>query len=99
MSTAVKKQPDLFGAPTAPKSFENEAMGLFKGFLKTKKGQPWCAEDFTNYSLLKGVVPQDLRHMGRVIQIAAKEGLIRRSPQAFARSMGNGTLTLGWVAA
>jgi hypothetical protein len=96
---STKQQPDLFGAPAAPKSFENEALGLFKGFLKLKKNQPWCAEDFTNYALQKGVVPQDLRHMGRVIQIAAKEGLIRRSSQAFARSMGNGTLTLGWVKA
>lgn len=99
MSTATKKQPDLFGQPVTSKNFENEAIGLFKGFLKTKKGQPWCAEDFTNYALTKGVVPQDLRHMGRVIQIAARAGFIRRSPQAFARSMGNGTLTLGWVQA
>ena len=99
MSTATKKQPDLFGQPATSKNFENEAMGLLAGFLKTKKRQPWCAEDFTNYALQKGVVPQDLRHMGRVIQIAAKDGLIRRSSQAFARSMGNGTLTLGWVAA
>jgi hypothetical protein len=94
------RHPRLFGQPAdSLKSFENEALGLFKGFLKLKKSQPWCAEDFTNYALQKGVVPQDLRHMGRVIQIAAKEGLIRRSSQAFARSMGNGSLTLGWVKA
>lgn len=96
-----KAQPhlDLFGQPIPLKGFEKEAMGLFAGFLKAKKGQPWCAEEFTLYAIQKGVVPQDLRHMGRVIQIAAKDGLIRRSPQAFARSMGNGTLTLGWVQA
>jgi hypothetical protein len=99
MPAKAPKTPDLFDQPAPVKSFENEALGLFKSFLRTKKGRPWCAEDFTNYALQKGVVPQDLRHMGRVIQIASKDGLIRRSTQAFARSMGHGTLTLGWVAA
>lgn len=78
--------------------FNKDALGYLINYSR-KAGQPFSAEDVTLSAIKDGIAPPDLRQWGKVFSQAAKDGLIRRSSVAFRRSMGNGTLTLGWVAA
>ena len=78
-------------------NFEKDSIGFLKSFAKRCKGRPFSAEEVTLSAIDKGIAPADLRAWGKVFAIAAREGYIRRSSVAFRRSMGNGTLTLGWV--
>jgi hypothetical protein len=78
-------------------NFEQDSIGFLKSFAKRCKGRPFSAEQVTLAAIKKGIAPADLRAWGKVFAIAAREGYIRRSNVAFKRSMGNGTLTLGWV--
>jgi hypothetical protein len=89
---------DLFGDLIEPRCFEADALGFLIAYAKRSKGQPFSAEDVTTSALVAGVAPTDLRAWGPVFSQAAREGYIRRSDVAYRRSMGNGTLALGWVA-
>jgi hypothetical protein len=80
------------------KSFDKDGYGYLIKFVRKTKGRPFSAEDVTLGAYKAGIAPSDLRAWGSYFAIAAKEGYIRRSSVAFRRYMGNGTLTLGWVA-
>jgi hypothetical protein len=90
---------ELFAECDQPHSFEDEAMGFLLAYAKRSKGQPFSAEDVTTSALIAGVSPVDLRAWGPVFAQAARDGFIRRSDVAYRRSMGNGTLALGWMGA
>ncbi len=77
--------------------FDKDALGFLISFAKRRKGQSFSAEQVTLAAMDKGIAPGDLRVWGKVFVQAAKAGYIRRSNEVFARQMGNGTLTLGWV--
>lgn len=79
--------------------FEQDAMGFLIRFAQRSKGRPFCSEDVTLSAIEKGIAPADLRVWGPVFAQAAKEGYIARSNTIHTRSRGNGTKTLGWVAA
>lgn len=89
------KQQDLINERD---KFSKDAMGYLLKWIKKNGKRPFSAEEVTMSALLDGVAPKDLRHWGGVFQQAARDGYIRRSDKAFRRSMGNSTLTLGWVA-
>lgn len=72
-------------------------MGFLIRFARKKKGKPFCAEDVTVAAVAEGIAPPDLRAFGKVFSQAARDGYIRRSTVLFRRSMGNGSLTPGWV--
>lgn len=76
--------------------FDKDALGFLIAFAKDNRGRSFSAEQVTLAAIDKGVAPADLRSWGRVFVQAAKDGYIRRSNEVFARTMGNGTLTLGW---
>ena len=78
--------------------FNKDALGYLINYSR-KAGKPFCAEEVTLAAIKDGVAPPDLRQWGKVFSQAARDGAIRRSGVVFKRSMGNGTLTLGWVAA
>lgn len=77
-------------------AFDKDALGFLIAFAKDNRGRSFSAEQVTLAAIDKGVAPADLRSWGRVFVQAAKDGYIRRSNEVFARTMGNGTLTLGW---
>lgn len=77
-------------------SFEKDALGFLIRYAKKHKS--FCSEEVTLAALEAGVAPPDLRNWGKVFSQAARDGYIRRSNEVFRRSMGNGTLTLGWKA-
>lgn len=80
------------------KDFDKDGLGfLIKYARKTRK--PFAAEHVTLAAQKAGIAPPDLRNWGRIFQQASRDGYIRRAPVAFNRMMGNGSLTLGWVAA
>lgn len=78
--------------------FSKDALGYLINYSR-KAGKPFCAEEVTLSAAKDGVAPPDLRQWGKVFSQAARDGFIRRSSVVFRRQMGNGTLTLGWVAA
>ena len=78
-------------------TFEQDALGFLIAYAKRKKS--FCSEEVTLAALEAGVAPTDLRQWGKVFTQAAKDGYIRRSNEVYRRSMGNGTLTLGWTTA
>jgi hypothetical protein len=88
---------DLFGDEVQTRSFEADAMGFLIAYVKRTGGQPFSAEDVTTSAMVAGVCPDDLRAWGAVFAQAARDGYIRRSDVPYRRSMGNGTLALGWV--
>ena len=76
--------------------FDKDALGFLIKFAKRHRGRSFSAEQVTLAAMDKGVAPTDLRAWGKVFVQAAKAGYIHRSNEVFARTMGNGTLTLGW---
>lgn len=92
-------QQDLFGAAPAPRSFDQDALGFLIAYARKHKGHPFSAEQVTLAAIERGIAPQDLRHWGRVFSQAARDGHIRRSEVLFARSLGNGSLSPGWISA
>ena len=78
-------------------NFQADALGFLIAYAKRNKS--FCSEDVTLAAIDAGVAPTDLRAWGKVFTQAAKDGYIRRSNEVYRRSMGNGTLTLGWKAA
>ncbi|MDQ3270761.1 MAG: hypothetical protein M3Q12_01140 [Pseudomonadota bacterium] len=80
------------------KNFDKDGYGFLLSFIRKTKGQPFPAEAVTLAGLKKGVVPDDLRAWGKVFVQARDNGYIARCAVPFRRTMGNGTLTLGWVA-
>jgi len=91
-------QHDLFGAPPAPRSFDKDALGFLIAYARKHRGRPFSAEHVTLAAQEKGIAPSDLRAWGAVFTTAARDGHIRRSDVLFQRSMGNGSLSPGWVA-
>jgi hypothetical protein len=77
--------------------FNKDALGYLINYSR-KAGKPFSAEDVTLSAISDGIAPPDLRQWGKVFSQAARDGYIRRAGVAFKRSMGNGTLTFGWVA-
>ncbi len=92
-------QHDLFGAAPAPRRFDQDALGFLISFARKHRGQPFSAEQVTLSAAVRGIDPDDPRAWGAVFRQAARDGHIRRSEVLFARSLGNGTLSPGWVAA
>ena len=91
-------QHDLFGAAPAPRRFDQDALGFLISFARKHKGQPFSAEQVTLAAMDAGIAPvTDLRAWGAVFQQAARDGYIRRSEALFPRSLGNGSLSPGWV--
>lgn len=90
-------QHELFGAAPAPRNFDQDALGFLIAYARKHKGHPFSAEHVTLAAKEKGIAPDDLRAWGAVFIQAARDGHIRRSEVFFQRSMGNGTLALGWV--
>ena len=89
-------QTDLFGGP-APRRFDQDALGFLIRFARKHKGQPFSSEQVTLAALKRGIAPQDLRAWGAIFTQAARDGHIRRSEVLFQRSMGNGSLSPGWI--
>ena len=79
--------------------FNKDALGYLINFTLKTGGKPFSAEQVTLAAMKDGIAPPDLRLWGKVFIQAARDGYIRRAGVAFRRQMGNGTLTLGWVAA
>ena len=92
------RQHDLFGAAPAPRRFDQDALGFLISFARKHKGQPFSSEHVTLAAMDAGIAPvTDLRAWGAVFQQAARDGHIRRSDVLFSRSLGNGSLSPGWV--
>lgn len=91
-----QNQTDLFGEPIARHCFEQDALGFLINYAKRAAG-PFSSEDVTLAARDAGVCPDDLRAWGSIFAQAAREGYIRRSDVLFPRSMGNGSLSPGWV--
>lgn len=92
-------QQDLFGAAPAPRNFDQEALGFLIAYARKHKGHPFSAEHVTLAAQENGIAPDDLRAWGAVFTQAARDRHIRRSEVLFPRSMGNGSLAPGWIAA
>lgn len=91
-------QHDLFGAAPAPRRFDQDALGFLIAYARCHRGQSFSAEHVTLAAMDAGIAPvTDLRAWGAVFQQAARDGHIRRSEVLFARSLGNGSLSPGWV--
>ena len=90
-------QHDLFGAAPAPRRFDQDALGFLISFARKHKGQPFSAEQVTLAAMDLGIAPPDLRAWGSIFTQAARDGHIRRSDVLFSRSLGNGSLSPGWV--
>lgn len=80
-------------------SFERDGYGYLISYVRKSKRKPFSAEDVTLSAIKKGIAPPDLRNWGKLFAQARKDGYIRRSSVVCMRSMGHGSLTLGWVAA
>lgn len=94
----MRAQPDLFGGTTAPRRFDEDALGFLISFARKHKGQPFSSEQVTLAAVDAGIAPAtDLRAWGAVFQQAARDGYIRRSEVLFSRAMGNGSLSPGWI--
>ena len=91
-------QHDLFGAAPAPRRFDQDALGFLISFARKHRGQPFSAEQVTLAAMDAGIAPvTDLRAWGAIFTQAARDGHIRRSDVLFSRSLGNGSLSPGWV--
>lgn len=78
-------------------SFDRDGYGYLIKFVRKTKGRPFSAEDVTLTAQEAGIAPADLRVWGKLFVQARKDGYIRRSSVVCQRSMGHGSLTLGWV--
>lgn len=95
----MSAQAPLFSDVPGPyQSFEKDAYGFLLGFVRSMKGRSFSAEMVTLAAVEARIVPRDLRAWGRLFTRAHREGYIRRSAEPFKRSMGNGTMALGWIA-
>lgn len=92
-------QTQLFDvAPSAPRNFDQDALGFLISYARNHKGQAFSAEQVTLAAQAKGIAPEtDLRARGAIFQQAAREGYIRRSEVLFPRAMDNGSLAPGWI--
>ena len=93
----MSAKPDLFGGITANRRFDEDALGFLIAYARCPRGQSFSAEHVTLAAAERGIAPPDLRHWGRVFTQAARDGHIRRSDVLFSRSLGNGSLSPGWV--
>ncbi len=80
------------------KDFDKDGLGFLISFARKRRGRPFCAEDVTLAAQRAGLAPTDLRQWGKLFSQAARDGHIYRCITVFRRSMGNGSLTLGWRA-
>ena len=78
--------------------FDRDGYGFLLRFVRKQKGRPFSAESVTMAAQAAGIVPADLRHWGKVFVQVARDGYISRSDEVFRRKLGNGSLTLGWIA-
>ena len=79
--------------------FNKDALGYLIAFARAKAGKPVSAEDVTLAAEADGVAPADKRAWGSVFSQASKDKLIVRTSYIYPRSMGNGSLGIGWTAA
>ena len=79
--------------------FDKDGYGFLLKFVRKTKGRPFCSEEVTLAAIKAGIAPPDLLHWGKIFTQAAKDGYISRCDVPFRRTLGHGTLTLGWVAA
>ena len=79
-------------------SFERDGYGFLLAHALSSKGKPFSAEDVTLAAESAGLLAPDRRNWGRYFALAAREGYITRCSVVYERSMGHGSLTLGWVA-
>lgn len=80
------------------KDFDKDGYGFLLRYVRKTKGQPFAAEDVTLAAQEAGIAPPDLRNWGKLFVQAARDGYIARCDVPFRRVLGNGTLTLGWIA-
>jgi hypothetical protein len=88
---------DLFDEAPQPRDVAKDFFGFLLRYAKVSQGRPFSSEYVTLAAKAEGIVFEDMRHTGPIFIQAAKEGYIRRSEALFRRSMGNGSLTPGWV--
>lgn len=79
-------------------SFKKDGYGFLISFARKTKGKPFCAESVTLAAEKAGILPPDLRNWGKYFALAAREGYITRCSVVYERTMGHGSLTLGWMA-
>ena len=91
-------QTNLFGEPEK-RSVEVDALGFLISFARRNRGQSFSAEMVTLSAMDSGIVFDEMRAWGTVFTTAAREGYIRRSDVLFARQLGNGSLSPGWIGA
>ena len=89
-------QTNLFGEPEK-RSVDTDALGFLINFARRNRGQSFSAEMVTLSAMDSGIVFDEMRAWGTVFTTAAREGYIRRSDVLFARQLGNGSLSPGWV--
>ena len=95
----MQPQSALFPESPQPyQSFEKDAYGFLLGFVKSRRGLSFSAEDVSLAALAVKIIPRDLRAWGRLFIQAEREGHIRRSDEMYRRSMGNGAWARGWIA-
>jgi hypothetical protein len=80
------------------KNFDRDGLGFLLSYARKTKGQPFSSEEVTSAAQQAGIVPDELRSWGKHFANAARQGYISRCDTPFRRALGNGTLTLGWVA-
>ncbi|OYV51708.1 MAG: hypothetical protein B7X10_00540, partial [Burkholderiales bacterium 21-58-4] len=97
-SEVLNMQLQMFEAPKPARSFEKDGYGFLLKFARKTRGQPFCAESVTLAAERVGILPSDRRHWGKYFVQARNDGYIARCDTVFRRELGNGTLTLGWVA-
>ena len=78
--------------------FDRDGYGFLLRFVRKQKGRPFSAESVTMAAKAAGIVPADLRNWGKIFVQVARDGYIARCDTPFRRVMGNGTITLGWIA-
>ncbi len=79
------------------KDFDKDGYGFLIKFVRKTRG-PFPAEYVTLAAKEAGIAPPDLRNWGKLFAQASRDGYIRRAPVPFQRSLGHGSLTLGWIA-
>ena len=93
----MNMQIDFFGGADPSFNLDRDALGFLIRFARSHKGQSFSSEQVTLSAMEAGVSFPDLRSWGSVFTQAARDGHIRRSDVLFARQLGNGSLSPGWV--
>ena len=78
--------------------FDRDGYGFLLRFVRKQKGRSFSAESATMAAIAAGIAPANLKHWGKIYTRMARDGYIARSDVPYRRVMGNGTITLGWVA-